>query len=57
MLLEILAARLADIREWWDAGVLSERGLTAPEVCHLITALFENTQTRKQVLEHVGGRR
>ena len=56
-MLEILSARLADIREWWDAGVLSERGLTAPEVCHLITALFENTQTRKQVLEHIGGRR
>ena len=54
-MLEILSARLLEIREWWDAGVLSERGFTGAEVSRLISALFENTQLRQQTLQHIGG--
>ena len=53
MVLEVLSARLLEIREWWDAGVLSARGFTAAEVTHLITALFEDTSLRRETLQHI----
>ena len=36
VVLEILNARLLDIREWWDAGALTQRGFTAAEVGRLV---------------------
>ena len=53
VLLEVLSARLLEIREWWDSGGLSERGYTAAEVTHLITALFEDTPLRRETLQHI----
>lgn len=49
VLLEVLNARLADIREWWATGALQARGFGAPQVAHLVRALFEPTEMRAQV--------
>ena len=41
VVLEILNARLLDIRDWWDTGALTQRGFSAAEVGRLVRfALF-----------------
>lgn len=46
----ILDARLADIREAWQAGRLQQAGITRAELERLILALFEDTDMRRSVL-------
>ena len=46
----ILDARLADIREAWQAGRLQQAGITRQELERLILALFEDTDMRRSVL-------
>jgi len=53
VVLEILNARLMDIRDWWDAGALAARGFTAAEVGRLVSALFEATELRQRTLDHL----
>ncbi len=55
VLLEVLNARLADIREWWTTGALQARGFGAPQVAHLVRALFEPTEMRAQVMSRTVG--
>ena len=53
VVLEVLNARLMDIRDWWDAGSLAARGFTAAEVGRLVNALFEATELRQRTLDHL----
>lgn len=55
VLLEILNARLADIRDWWSSGALQMRGFQAEQTAHLIRALFDHTDLRSQVLAEIEG--
>lgn len=49
-LLELMGARLVEIKEWWEDGQLSAAGFSAEEIKHLVRALFEETDLREQVL-------
>ena len=51
--LEILGARLVEIQSKWQNGHLQRVGFTAEEVCHLVEALFEDTDLRQAVLQSV----
>ena len=48
-LVELLEARLASFRERWGSGDLQARGFTRTEVLHLVEALFEDTDVRRDV--------
>lgn len=52
-LLGILEARLGQIVEWWDGGVLKAAGFTAEEVRRLIYACFEHSEYREDCIGHV----
>ena len=52
-LLEILGARLVEIQSRWQNEHLQRVGFTAEEVCHLVEALFEETELRQAVLQSV----
>ena len=49
----VMRARLAQIEERWVDGRLRRGGLDADEVCHLVCALFEDTELRREVLAKV----
>ena len=44
-----MEARLASFRERWGSGDLQARGFTRAEVLHLVEALFEDTDVRRDV--------
>ena len=46
----VMSARLAQIEERWSDGRLRRAGLDAGEVGHLVCALFEDTELRREVL-------
>ncbi|KAK9905917.1 hypothetical protein WJX75_008898 [Coccomyxa subellipsoidea] len=49
----VMGARLVEIDEKWKHGGLQRAGLTSNDVVHLIEALFEDTDLRRTVLQHV----
>ncbi|EIE23685.1 hypothetical protein COCSUDRAFT_63210 [Coccomyxa subellipsoidea C-169] len=49
----VMGARLLEIDQRWKDGGLERAGLTADEVVHLIEALFEDTDLRSEVLQHI----
>lgn len=52
-LLELMNARLVDFEDRWGSGRLQACNFDGTEVVHLIHALFEDTDMRRQVLHYV----
>jgi hypothetical protein len=50
----LLDARLADIPALWEDGALSEAGLEAAEVAHLVRAVFAPSEHRVDALRRLG---
>ena len=50
VILNILEAKLVSIQMMWRERVLQRCGLSSGEVRHLICALFEDTDLRRDVL-------
>lgn len=51
--MEILSARLVEIRSSWLSGDLQSHGLSVAEVLHLVLALFEDTDLRQEVVRDI----
>ncbi|CAL8471952.1 g11494 [Coccomyxa elongata] len=49
----VMGARLVQIDERWKDGGLQKAGLSSDEVVHLIEALFEDTDLRREVLHNI----
>ncbi len=56
-LLWVLGARMKEIQGRWEARWLQRAGFTRAEVTHLISAIFEDTDLRKQVLSAINNSR
>ncbi|KAK9823988.1 hypothetical protein WJX72_006819 [[Myrmecia] bisecta] len=48
--LRLVDMRLVEIQRAWQDGRLQQAGLGAAEACHLVEALFEDTDLRREVL-------
>ena len=52
-LLELMDVRLVEFEDRWESGRLQTCGFDSQEVLHLVKALFEDTDMRRQVLHVV----
>ena len=52
-LLELMDVRLVEIDDRWKSGKLQACGFSSQEVIHVVRALFEDTDMRRQVLHTV----
>jgi centromere/kinetochore protein ZW10 len=50
VVLEVLDAKLVSIQNRWRSGGLQRCGLASREVAHLVHALFEDTDLKREVL-------
>ncbi len=53
VILVMLDARLADIKNLWTSGKLRSVGIDGRQTIQLIEALFEHNQNRQNVLEAI----